>query len=244
MTEFTISLAETAIGVSAIFPSTRDFCRDYLTEEAPELTISIVPEDIVFEREKSAQEDALEGIPTRSFPDYYLETLAVYRKIAVEMLQKDTLLFHGSVVAVDGEAYLFTAKSGTGKTTHTNLWLKNISGSYVVNGDKPLLRFTENRLYACGTPWQGKENYGCNKRVPLRAICVLERDAENHICSVTMKEVLPVLFQQTYRPGEPQAMLKTMELVGRLGNTCNLYRLGCNMEDEAALVAYNSMKPQ
>lgn len=244
MTSFTVSVADTPIRVSAIYPSTRDFCRDYLCEAEPEFTIEIVPEDIAFEREKSAQEDMLEGLPVRQFPDFYLETLAVYRKIAMGMLERNTLLFHGSVIAVDGQAYLFTARSGTGKTTHTNLWLKNIPGSYVVNGDKPLLRFTERGLYACGTPWQGKENYGCNQMMPLRAICILERAEENSIRPVTMKEALPVLFQQSYRPNDPKAMLKTMELVGRLGNTCKLYRLGCNMEDEAAFVAYNGMKPQ
>lgn len=244
MTVFTISVADTPIRVSAIYPTTRDFCRAYLCEAEPEIRIEIFPEDIAFEREKSAREDEAEGIPARFFPDSYLETLAVYRKIAVELLDKDTLLFHGSVIAVDGAAYLFTAKSGTGKTTHTKLWLKNIPGSYVLNGDKPLLRFTEKGLYACGTPWQGKENYGCNRMVPLRAICILERNKENDIRPVTMREALPVLLQQSYRPSSLQGMQKTLELVGRLGSGCSLYRLGCNMKDEAALVSYNGMKPQ
>ena len=78
-------------------------------------------EDIDFEREKSASEDEVEGIPTRHFSDSYLEELAVYRKIAEKMIDYDTILFHGSVIAVDGIGYLFTAKSGTGKSTHIGI---------------------------------------------------------------------------------------------------------------------------
>lgn len=241
MTNFTLKIADTPIRVSAIYPSTKKFCADYLTEENSAFSVEITPEDITAEREKSEHEDKIEGLPVRHFPDSYLETLALYRKIVAALVQRDILLFHGSVVAVGDEAYLFTAKSGTGKTTHTRLWLEHVPGSYVVNGDKPLLRFTENGLYACGTPWQGKEGYGCNRMVRLRAICILERDRENHIAPVTMKEALPILFQQSYRPADTAAMLKTLELIGKLGEACRLYRLGCNMEPEAALVSYEGM---
>lgn len=242
MTSFTMKLAGIPLQVEAIFPSTKKFCEAYLSDEAPAFTITIAEADIMFEREKSAAEDALEGIPERYFPDAYLETLAVYRKIAVTLIDYGVLLFHGSVVAVGDTAFLFTATSGTGKTTHTNLWLKKIPGAYVVNGDKPLLKVTETGVIACGTPWQGKENYGRNINVPLKAICVLERDTCNHIEPITAKEALSSLFQQTYRPRDPAAMLKTMKLIGALGERVALYRLGCNMDEAAAVVAYEGMK--
>lgn len=241
MTEFTISLAGVGARVEALYPETERFCRDYLSAETPLFTVRVEQADIDAEREKSAREDEIEGIPTRSFSDRYLERLAVYRKLAKELLRFNTFLFHGSVVAYEGKAYLFTALSGTGKTTHTRLWLKNIPGSYVLNGDKPLLRIEGDRALACGTPWQGKENYGCNENLPLEAICILERDATNHIEPISFSDAMGTLIQQSNRPQEPALLLMTLELIGKLDKRVRFYRLGCNMEDEAAFVSFRGM---
>lgn len=78
-----------------------------------------------------------------------LEETAVYRKIADKMVDYDTFVFHGSVIAVEGQAYLFTAKSGTGKSTHTRLWREMLGDKAVmVNDDKPMLRVTESGVTA------------------------------------------------------------------------------------------------
>ena len=241
MTSFVLSLAGFPICVNALYDSTERFCRDYLTSEPPVFTVTIRQQDIDYEREKAAQQDALECRPEHRYRDAYLETLAVYRKIAETLLDSDVLLFHGSVVAVGNRAFLFTARSGVGKTTHTRLWLKNIPDSYVVNGDKPLLKVTENGVIACGTPWRGKEGYGVNVQVPLQAIVLLERSLTNQIAPVDFAQALPTLMQQSYRPEQTEGMLKALKLAGRLGEQVALYRLGCNMEDEAACVAWNAL---
>jgi hypothetical protein len=199
------------------------------------------PADIARERATALREDALEGLPQRSYSGAYLETLAVYRKIAAALLDFGILLYHGSVLAYDGRAFLFTAPSGTGKTTHSRLWLSEIPGTYILNGDKPLLRIESDRAYACGTPWRGKEKYGRNEILPLEAICILDRDTYNHIESVSFRDALPVLLAQCNRPDEAQPMLRTLELIDRLGRITKLYRLGCNMEPEAALVSFRAM---
>ncbi len=241
MTSFLLSLAGISIRVNALYASTEQFCRSYLTSEPPLFSVTVRQQDIDLERDRSAQEDALEGIPVRQFRDPYLETLAVYRKIADRLLDYDVLLFHGSVVAVENRAFLFTARSGVGKTTHTRLWLKNIPGAYVVNGDKPLLKVTGQGVIACGSPWQGKENYGTNAQVPLQAVVLLERSPTNQIVPLEFAQALPGLLQQSYRPQQTEGMLKSMELAGKLGQQVALYRLGCNMEDEAASVAWNAL---
>lgn len=241
MTTFTISLAGVPARIDAIYPATERFCADYRTEEAPAISVVLTAEDIAGERVMSAREDELEGIPTRHFPDAYLETLALYRKLASELIEHDAVVFHGSVLAWEGKAYIFTAKSGTGKTTHTRLWLETVPDAHVLNGDKPLLRLDGERVLACGTPWRGKENYGCREILPLAAICILERDTQNHIEPVTFHEALPILIQQTHRPDEPDALMKTLKLVGDIGTRVRLYRLGCNMEREAALVSWRGM---
>ena len=98
------------------------------------------------------------------------------------MISYDTILFHGSVIAVDGIGYLFTAKSGTGKSTHTRLWREYFGDrAAMVNDDKPLLKITDSSVIAYGTPYNGKHRLGTNISVPLKAICILTRAADNHI---------------------------------------------------------------
>lgn len=242
MTEFSIRIAGRVAAVSAMFESTRTYCAEYLCEAAPDFSISVSPEDICFEREKSEREDRLEGIPVRSFSDAYLETLAVQRKIAERLLDYDTLLFHGSVVAVDGVAYLFTAKSGTGKSTHTRLW-RDVFGerAVMINDDKPFLHVAEKGVTAYGSPWNGKHRLGSNASAPLQAICILQRGAENRICRIDAKDVVNMLIQQSNRPMNRLRLLHYMELLDRLAAQVVFYNLECNMDKQAAVVAYETM---
>lgn len=239
----TIMLAGVAIEICSLYPSTKTFCQSYLTTAPADFSVKISPEDISFERTRSARTDELEGNSVRRFSDAYLETLAVYRKIAEKMPEYDTILFHGSAISLDGEGYLFTAKSGTGKSTHTRLWRELYKDKAVmVNDDKPLLRFTDSGVLVCGTPWDGKHRLSSNCSVPLKALCILERSQTNHIEPVGKRDAFAMLMQQSYRPADTGAMAKTMALADRLGSSVRLYRLGCNMEPEAARVACEGMK--
>ena len=166
-----------------------------------------------------------EGIPIRHFSDAYLETLAVYRKIADYLLSCDTLLFHGSVIAVDGEGYLFTAKSGTGKSTHTRLWREYFGERAVmVNDDKPLLHITDSGVTAYGTPWDGKHRLSSNIAVPLKGICILTRDIKNHIEQADPHAAYPMIVQQTNRPLTADGMKQTLSLIDRMLNVVPVYR--------------------
>ena len=110
-----------------------------------------------------------------------------------------------------------------------------------MNDDKPLIRVTETgEAVVYGTPWNGKHRLGSNISVPLKAICVLERSAENHIGKIDRAEALPTLLQQAYRPADPAALAKTLALIDRM--KVEYYRLGCNMDISAAELAYNTMK--
>ncbi len=240
MTEFVIRIAGCRVGIRAIFESTREYCAEYLTEDAPDFTVEICREDISREREHSDRERALEGLPTANHSDKILETTAVYRKIVEKLIDHDILLFHGSVVALDGQAYMFTAVSGTGKSTHTKLWREMFGERAVmINDDKPLFRITENGVLVCGTPWDGKHRLNTNCMVPLKAICVLKRGQENQIRSISPKEALPILLQQSHRPGN---MLKYMELMDAVTKHVRFYELHCNMEPDAARVAFEGMQ--
>ena len=246
MPQFSIQLAENRILVDALFDSTKEFCRAYLCgDNETDIMVSITPEDIEYEKRKSAEEDAAMGIPTRSFKDEYLETLAVYRKICDRMPERDTFLFHCSAVAVDGKAYLFTAPSGTGKSTHTRLWREVLGDRAVmINDDKPLLRVTSDSVLVYGTPWDGKHRLSTNTVAPVAGICMLERGEKNHVERIAKEEAFPRLLQQTYRPQSPVELMKTMELLDAVASNVPLCRLRCNMEPEAARVAYEGMNTE
>lgn len=239
---FHLKLAGRVVRLYPRYPFLREYCQDYLTEEPQDFSVEISRADIDYERRKSAGEAALEGIPVRQFSDAYLETLAACRAIAVRMLDYDTLLFHGSALSLDGVGYLFTAKSGTGKSTHARLWRERFGERVtMVNDDKPFLRITEKGILVCGSPWDGKHRLSNNIEVPLKAICILNRDEGNHIESARAGMVYPALLQQAYRPSDPMGMAKTLELVDRLAAGTELYILGCNMSPDAPLAVYEGM---
>ena len=239
----TYRIADMMIRISSIHEDVHRRCTEYVSSDGPvDLNVETTEKDISFERQRSAREDEREGREVRDFSDGYLETLAVYRKIAERAPAFDTILMHGSCVAVDGQAYLFTAKSGTGKSTHVRLWREMFGDRAVmVNDDKPLIRLTEKGPVIYGTPWDGKHRLSNNVTVPLRAICILERAEENAIRKIGPAEAYPVLYQQIYRPIDADAMRKTLELTDRLAGQTELWRLGCTISPEAARVAYSAM---
>ena len=245
MISFTIQIAGCIAEVSAIYDSTRLFCNEYLCSGRPDFSVTITRADLALEREKSIQQDRIDGIPPREFPDMYLETVALHRKIAEELFRFRTLMFHGSVVAVDGVGYLFSAKSGTGKSTHAALWRQLLGNrAIMINDDKPMLRMDGEQVLVYGTPWNGKHRLSTNTCVPLRAICVLERSATNRICPIAAREALIPLFQQSNRPMDPALMPRYMELIDQLASCVRFYRLSCNMEPEAAQIAFNTLSAE
>lgn len=243
MCEFIMEIAGRRVAVTCTFDRTRSFCGDYLAPEGPvDFSVSVHRDDVYAELEKSRLEAEVEGIPFVKLSAYDYEQSALYRKLAEKLLEYDTLLFHGSAISVDGEAYLFTAASGTGKSTHTSLWRQTFGDRAVmVNDDKPLLQMKDGKVWVCGTPWNGKHNLGTKITVPLKGLCILNRARENSIRPVSLPEVLPLLMQQSFRPRNPASVHLVLDLLSKLSASTGLYSLGCNMDPEAAVVAYRGM---
>ncbi|MBR6274477.1 MAG: hypothetical protein IKR27_05655 [Lachnospiraceae bacterium] len=237
-------IADKIIEIESLYARVHEYCKDYLVSgQAHDFSVKTTPEDIVYERERNERTAELEGRRKYNSSDEYLEELAVYRKIAEKMPDYDTFLFHGSCVAVDNEAYLFAAVSGTGKSTHARLWREYLGERAVmVNDDKPLIRVNESGVTVFGTPYNGKHRLGSNISVPLKAVCILTRDETNHIEKITKQQAYATLLQQTYRPADPLQLAKTMSLLDRLSDRVKLYLLGCNMDIEAAKISYEGMK--
>ena len=164
-----------------------------------------------------------------------LENLALFRHICNKVLESYNGMFlHCASLKYNGKAYLFTAPSGTGKTTHIRLWMKHLGDRVeVINGDKPVLRKKGDNVIVYGTPWQGKENYGSNINAPLGGIFLLHRASENSVKKATVKESLPFLFSQTLRPYEKDNMIKLFDLLEYIVENIPIYNLNCNMEKQA-----------
>ncbi len=230
-------MGDRVIKVSSIYGDVHEYCQDYRISDRSDadIDVTISGSDIEYERSRS-DEPAL-------YRDQYLEELAVYRKIAEKMPFYDTFLMHGSVVAVDGAAYMFTARSGTGKSTHAALWRKLLGDRAVmVNDDKPLVSVEDGMAVVYGTPYNGKHRLGSNISVPLKAVCVLERGDTNVITGIGRQQAYPVLLQQIYRPADRNAFVRTLELIDELTKSVKFYKLKCNMDISAAETAYNAMK--
>lgn len=230
---FQIRIADLQIQICNRFDDIERLCEAYRTEEHPVAIEAMVSNDAL-DRERIA---AGEG-----FSDGYLETLAVYRTIGERLPYFDAFIFHSAVIEADGRAYAFAAKSGTGKSTHIRHW-KNAFGDRIkiVNGDKPIFRYIDGVLYACGTPWAGKEGWQRNVCVPLAGICCLERGARNAIVPITGIEALPKLLSQIYLPLDRNAAELTAKLMDRMLRDTPLWSLQCTDDVQAAQIAAEAM---
>ena len=230
---FCIEIAGIPIGIDNRYKYIKRHCRGYEIEgKEPDFTVSVTEEEI--EKAQHPEKPRSKG---------YVESLCLYRKIGLRLAKYQTFLMHSAVVAVDGKAYAFTAPSGTGKTTHIRLWLKMLGDRVqVLNGDKPLYRFIDGVLYACGTPWQGKEHMGENIMRPVQGICFLEQSPENRIRPLSASEVTRRIFWQLLIPEEEEELDRYWVLLEKMLDTVPFYLLECNRELEAARLSYETMR--
>lgn len=224
---FHVQLAGQAFTIDNHFGYLQKLCRDYLTD-TPGEEIAITQEEIAREQ-------------TGNWPQWYLESLAVYRKICETLLPRDIVLFHCSALALDGRGYLFTAPSGTGKSTHARLWRERF-GSRVtmINDDKPLLKISREEIWVYGTPFAGKEGLQTNTSAPVGGIIILRQGKENTIRLLPQEEAYPQLLTQTYRPKDAAGLLKTMAMVQRLAEL-PVYCLECTISQEAVKLAHGAL---
>lgn len=236
-----MTLAGFRVLMDAKYEYTAKLCQDYFTSFSPEeadFTVSVSPEQI--EREIAQSREA--GV--NASPGY-AESICLYRRLCLQLPLKDALLMHAAVISDGTYAYAFTAPSGTGKSTHIRLWRKAFGNSiFVINGDKPILRLIDGVIRVYGTPWCGKEGWQTNTSAPLAAVCFLERGAENRISKLSPIEAVPALMHQIVFPGDGASAKATMKLLDHMVTHVPLYRLSCNMSEEAAQVARAAMTPR
>ena len=235
-------IANKVVEINSIYNDVHEYCSDYQTEEPADYSVTTSKDDISYERLKYENERKKEGNKIYNFSYGYFEQLAVYRKIAEKLIDYNTILFHGSVVSVDDEGYLFTAKSGVGKSTHVQLWRKLLGDkAIIVNDDKPLINVSD-KIIAYGTPYNGKHRIGSNTEVQLKAICIITRSLNNHIEEITKQQAYTMLVQQVFHPADSTKMKKTLDLIDIMADKIKFYKLGCNMDISAAKISYEGMR--
>lgn len=205
-------------------------CAEYECEKDALVDFEVVATDADIQQERLHAE--------REYPVGYVESICLYRNLAVKLPEKDAFLMHGSVISVKNKGIAFLARSGTGKTTHTLLWKQRFGEEMkIINGDKPIIRFLEGVPYAYGTPWAGKEGFQINGKTPLTDICFIERAKENKIVRITPEKALKPLMNQILIPSDPLAAVKMLDLLDKLLKTTRLWVIYCDPTIEAAEVA-------
>lgn len=168
----------------------------------------------------------------------YLGTGIIFAR---HLLAFDGSYLHASAVVLNGKAYLFSAPSGTGKSTHTEKWCRLFGATYL-NDDKPALRWVENVWMAYGTPWSGKHDLSCPMGVPLGGIAFVKRGEENTIRRLSADQALPLFMSQSlWRLPKPESMDKQLQLADRLLRQIPIWELTCRNDDAAAMVSYQAM---
>ena len=246
MVHFCIRLAGIPIGVACQFPYTETFCRDYICDEFPQVDVTVEPEDILSERERNAVNNSDPGQVGLS--QYYCELSALLRKICEALVPFDILLLHGSAIAVDNNGYLFTAKSGAGKSTHAALWRKELISSghdvFMINDDKPFIKVSGDEILICGTPWSGKHHLDTDSMVPLYAIGKIEKSGINMTLSLPKNEYWTTMIKQSYIPEKPELAEHVLSMIQIIIEKTPCFRILCNMEPEAAHISWQAMRKE
>ncbi len=158
------------------------------------------------------------------------------------LINFEGFLLHASAVMMDGKAYLFSAPSGTGKSTHTSLWLKHFGErAQILNDDKPAIRIIDDNIKVFGTPWSGKTDLNINAEAELAGICFLERDTTNHIEEMSKAEAVVRVLNQTIRPSEEKQMGLLLDTLDVVISKTPIYKMGCTISEDAAVMAYEKM---
>lgn len=168
-----------------------------------------------------------------------LEYVGTAASFAKQLIRHQGIVLHSSSVTYGGRAYLFSAYSGTGKSTHTEKWMR-LFGAELINDDKPALRREEGQWFAYGTPWSGKGK-SRNVKVPVGGIALLERGSSNTIERIAPAQALRKLYPQLPRSSEKEEIEGILALVGQLLEEVPVWLLTCKNEDEAAYVAMREM---
>ena len=242
MSVFTVEIAGVPAEIKCTFPENMRFFEGYFTDREPLISVQAAADDLQAAQQELDIADDAAGMPRFRRPDGVLENIAIHGILSEKLLEHGVLLVHGSALCMDGQAVVFLAHSGIGKSTHSRLWRETFgSRVWMINDDKPMLRILDGKAYAYGSPWNGRHHLSRNASAPLKAIVLLSRDEENHIMPVQKADAFPLLMPYALSSKNPATMKRILEVEKLLLNAADFYLLGCNMTPEAARVAHQGI---
>ncbi len=215
---------------------TTNFCKDYLSKDqstSADIIACVKNEEMEAEKKNSS-----------NFSDGYIENICLYRSICMQMPRFNRMLLHGSILEYEGAGYAFLGRSGTGKSTHTKLWLQNFPTARIINGDKPILEYRDGKFIAYGTPWMGKERWGVKASSTLKGLCFLEQAKENVIAKLSAAQAATRLFTQILLPEEEENASATLELADKLVMNVPAFLLKCDISQEAVKTSFEALTGQ
>lgn len=226
-------IANLRVRINNHYEYTEKFCKEYLSKDQDlpaDITATVTKEEFLQEKAQSSQ-----------FSDGYIENICLYRSLCLQLPSFHRMLLHASVLEKDGEGYAFLGRSGTGKSTHTRLWMQYLKNCSIVNGDKPILEETKDGFVAHGTPWRGKENWGGKNSVLLKWLCFIEQAKENEIVRLTTSETSARLFQQILMPTVAEEVVATLDMLDRFIKNTPAYLLKCDISEKAVETSFTAL---
>ncbi|MCD8049616.1 MAG: hypothetical protein LUG52_08480 [Clostridia bacterium] len=233
MDTFNIELAGLPIEIKSRYDYCRRFCRDYLTDNKPVFSVCADDERLAELREYSPD-----------MRDEFLERDAIYSVLASKLPFYNRVVLHGACISHKGKGILFTAASGTGKSTHIGLWKRYIGADVdIVNGDKPIFHIEDDKITAYDTPWCGKEGWNRKHSAPMGAICFLRRteDGANHIRKIDPEEAISLMLRQMFHPYEPDATELMLDLFDKMLESLPMYLLACDISEDAVRCSFEAL---
>ncbi len=186
----------------------------------------------------------------------YKDYLQVYPQLTIEeaehiylsgdlfrkIIDFGAIILHSSAIKYGDKCYLFSAPTGTGKSTHTSLWEKLYGNKVrIINDDKPILKYKKGKIIAYGTPFAGGTHKFFDENGEVDAIIFIERSAENSIKEITAKEAIPLIFQETVKKLGADRMNIVLDMIEKICKNVRLFKLYCNMEESSAVLAHNTL---
>ncbi len=154
----------------------------------------------------------------------------------------DTLLVHASLVRLNGWGYAFTAKSGTGKSTHTSMWLRHIPGCDLMNDDNPVIRIVDGLPYIYGSPWSGKTPCYRNVKARLGAMVGLKRDTVNHVeAAPTIAAFSTLITACSTMKWDSGVVDNICGIITKIIATTPNYTLYCRPDKESAIICQKTI---
>lgn len=173
----------------------------------------------------------------RRFMESFLrkDNYCIFNALAFEkvLLKHRAVILHSSYIIWKNQAILFTAPSGTGKSTQASLWEK-YRGAVIANGDRTILREKNGKIYACGMPICGSSDICLNMEAPLRAVVYLSQAPEDFVEDMDLKQKIKKLISETTINFFNRNFFDgAMEVISDIAARVDMYHLFCTKEESA-----------